>query len=114
MWQVIEFIEDNAELFDSQIVNVNNLKPMTTSAFVHIMSVLFQIVLPRRKIAMDNYKEVIPLQLKMLNFPGQISNNTIKAGQFCAHGLILILYSRQFQSTQCTRSHKSFRWCRGW
>lgn len=78
--QVQHFIATSG-LFDSNIVSENNIKPPSIKCFIYITSVLMKEIFPYTHINNENYKEVIPDRLRILKYPGKLTNSTLKTGK---------------------------------
>lgn len=63
------------------VVTANNIRPPSMNTFIYVTGILLMEIFPRIKISKENYKEVIPVQLKALRYPGTFANSVLKTGR---------------------------------
>lgn len=80
IYQVQNFIMSSG-LFDLGVVNSANIRPPSINNFIYVTGVMLMEILPKIKINKENYKEKIPAQLKVLRYPGTLTNSILKTGR---------------------------------
>ncbi|XP_018574148.1 kinetochore protein NDC80 homolog [Anoplophora glabripennis] len=68
----------SSNLFDTRVVDSTNIKPPSINNFIYVTGVMLMEIFPKIKINKETYKEVIPAKLKVLRYPGTLSNSVLK------------------------------------
>ncbi|KAJ8921318.1 hypothetical protein NQ315_002932 [Exocentrus adspersus] len=68
----------SSNLFDLGVVDASNIKPPSINNFIYVTGILLMKIFPVEKISKENYKEIIPALLKVLKYPGTLTNSLLK------------------------------------
>lgn len=79
-WQTDQYLKVKRFFADYPEI-LANLKPLTIQTFVDAMNILFGYIDDRINLSLMNYKEQVPMYMKLLGYPTTISLSQLKCGK---------------------------------